>query len=127
MAETGGCTRLDSVQHRNVPDNTASPRPAPLSQPKQDETPFSGAARAALSSHGPLDSNHSRASSPLSGSATLTLPVPITAIAFRFFEPKTLPNPPCPAPEPAPWIRAPMRVLFSPAGPMVTMAGLCVV
>jgi hypothetical protein len=48
-----------------------------------------------------------RAWSSALGSATVIDPVPITLMAFRFFEPHTAPNPPCPAPFPASWIRLP--------------------
>ena len=50
----------------------------------------------------------------------------MTLIAFRFFDPQTDPNPPWPAPLPASWISAPWQ-RFSPAGPMATIAGFCVV
>jgi hypothetical protein len=53
------------------------------------------------------------------------LPVPTTATALRFFDPKTPPNPPWPAPLPPPWIREATRVRFSPAGPIVTIWGRC--
>ena len=37
---------------------------------------------------------HNRVATTAAGSATSMLPVPITLMAFRFFEPKTPPNPP---------------------------------
>src|ERR1017187_10042757 len=61
------------------------------------------------------------------GSAISTLPVPSTAIAFRFFEPNTPPKPPCPRASPASWISAATRLTFSPAWPGHSTAGRCVV
>ena len=64
-----------------------------------------------------------RAFSSACGSATVMAPVPITLIAFRFFDPQTAPKPPWPAPLPASCTRQPCAVWFSPAGPMHSTAG----
>ena len=67
-----------------------------------------------------------RAFSSACGSATVMAPVPMTLIAFRFFDPQTAPKPPWPAPLPASCTRHPCAVWFSPAGPMHSTAGGCV-
>ena len=60
-----------------------------------------------------------------SGSATETLPVPLTVIALSFLLPITAPKPPCPATEVlAVWMVA-MRDRFSPATPMVSVLTRC--
>src|SRR5512137_1138550 len=60
------------------------------------------------------------------GLATLIDPVPMTLIALRFLEPQTEAKRPWPAPLPASWTSAPWQ-RFSPAGPIATIAGFCVV
>ena len=52
------------------------------------------------------------------GRATRTLPVPRTAMAFRFFEPITAPTPDRPAARNLSFTMAAKSTWFSPAGPM---------
>ncbi len=52
------------------------------------------------------------------GLATATLPVPLTATAFRFLDPMTAPTPDRPAARSLSLIIAAIRDNFSPAGPI---------
>ncbi len=54
-------------------------------------------------------------------SATLMVPLPRTAIAFRFLEPMTAPVPVRPAMRPSSLAMQAKRTIFSPAGPMAEM------
>ena len=120
------CTRSIPRSYRNHCRKLISVAAAPVAAQHAETLEAASCRDGVAWPQGHVVSHHSLASRTAFGSATFTLPVPTTAIAFRFLDPKTPPKPPCPAPEPPPCTSDAMRVLFSPAGPIVTMAGLWV-